>query len=984
MKSTNAAIVLLFLIAISGIMSNLYSQVSISGIVTDANTTESLIGVTIMIEGTQQGTITDINGSFSLFVPGSDAVLVFSYIGYSTLTNKVGDSRTLKIAMSPLVRELGEVVVTAQARGQRRAMYEQVQSNTLMNVVAPDRLQENPDANAVEAIGRLPGISVLRGGGEGNALVIRGLEPRYTNITLGGVQMSGTGGSGETNISGISQYILQGVEVYKSLTPDMEANAVSGSINLRLRETPQGLNYNLMAQGGYNDLNNYYKNYKFQGEVSNRFFNNKFGVFLSLNAESVNRGTQTMSAGYGLAATEVDILLNNVNLNQISTTKLRRNAMVSMDYKLSPFTNLSLYSMYSYAQDKHSRQSKNYSTTGIGNIGYNFHDNPYRNTDIWHSALSGETKFSFLELEYGLAYSASTMNDPDSRSWNYAYQRMPVNVAFTNEIRRQHPADVIGMYADVGDSLHLLRLTSFDVFTGETSDKNLTGYLNAKIPYSIGDFVKGYVKVGGTYRNRTRFQDFNSGGQNIAANQFGPMILADSINWLIRKNDMLLASGMNDYTINDFLNGKYNYGWYFDFDKLNQITDVWSAVSEYYYGQGSGVWMPMFGEKSKIGFSQNISGSMMNDQDIAAHYGAGYLMTEINLGRYAMILPGVRYEKTDATMKGFKAFQPTLPDPIYAPLPGDSTEAVRGDEFWLPMLHLRIKPVSWSYLHFAYTNTLSRPGFNDISPNIYMNTGFSPFTFTATNPDLKAERWENYDLQLTFHGNKVGLVSISGFHKTVRDKMWHRNYQRLRGDPIIDPFPDASLVNVTAWENHQYPIYLSGVELEVQTSFWYMPKPLHYFTLYANYTYTESETQYPLSYLVNIVPPGGGRPVSTRIDTTSVGSMLFQPKHIANLSLGFNREGLNIWLSFQYNGEIFTGKNVRVGELDPLKAHFYRWDLQITQKISGRFKGFEVMANMANLSNFTESSRLRGDPRPTYIESYGLTVDVGVRYRFNN
>lgn len=970
-----------FLIA-GFLIANAHAQIAISGSVTDANTGESLIGVTIMIEGTQQGTITDINGRFTLNVPTRNAVIVCSYIGYSSVRIEVGDTRQFAIDLSPEVSELGEVVVTAQARGQRRAMYEQVQSNTLKNVVAPDRLQENPDANAVEAIGRLPGISVLRSGGEGHALVVRGLEPRYTNVTLGGVQMSGTGGSGETNISGISQYILQGVEVYKALTPDMEANAVGGSINLRLRETPRGLNYHLMAQGGYNNLNNYFGNYKLQGEISNRFLDDKLGVFASVISERVNRGTQTMSANFGLAATEVDILLNSVNLNQISTTKVRHNAMASLDYNLSASTTLFLYSMYSYSQDKHNRQSKNYGTTGIGSIGYGFHDNPYRNTDIWHSALTGETKLGFLELDYGMAYSVSTMNDPDSRDWNLSYRRMPVNASFTNEVRRKHPTEVLRLYDEASDSLHLLTLTGFGIFSGETMDNNLSGYLNAKVPYAIGNFITGYFKLGGTYRDRGRFQDFNSGGQNFAANQFGTILLSDSISWLQRTNNFIMAEGMQDHMIDNFLDGQFNYGWYFNFDRLNEITDFWSRISEHYYNQGSAVWMPMFGEKSKIGYSQNISGSMMNDQDISEQYGAGYLMTEINLGKYAMLLPGVRYERTNASMKGFKAYQPTLPDPIYAPLPGDSTEATRGDEFWLPMVHLRLKPVSWSYLHFAYTNTISRPGFNDISPNIYMNTGFSPFTYVATNPQLKAEQWENYDLQLTFHGNKVGLVSISGFHKTVRDKMWHRNYQRLRGDPIIEPFPDASLVNVNVWENHQYPIYLTGVELEVQTSFWYLPKPFNYFTIYANYTYTKSETQYPLSYLVSAVPPGGGRPVTTRIDTTSIGPMLFQPTHISNISLGFNRNDLNIWLSFQYKGDIFTGKNVRVEELDPLKAHFYQWDLQITHKIPGILKGMEVMANIANLSNFTEMSRLRGDPRPTYIESYGWTMDLGVRYRF--
>jgi TonB-dependent receptor len=392
--------------------------------------------------------------------------------------------------------------------------------------------------------------------------------------------------------------------------------------------------------------------------------------------------------------------------------------------------------------------------------------------------------------------------------------------------------------------------------------------------------------------------------------------------------------------------------------------------------------MPIFGGQEKVGFSQNIAASMINDQNISENYAAGFIMSELHVGKWLMLLPGIRYENTRDTMLGFKAIQPTLPGPIFEPLPGDSTSASRQDEFWLPMMHLRITPSQYFYAHFAYTNTLNRPDFNAISPNVYVNTGFAPFTYVATNPALKSEFWKNYDAQFTLHSNKIGLVSVSGFYKTVKDKIWYRSYKRLKGDPIIDPFPDNALVNVSNYENHQFPIFLKGFEVEVQTGFWYLPKPFKFLTINANYTYTDSETKYPLSKVVNVVPPGGGRPVATRIDSTATGPMLFQPKHIVNLSLGFNRKGLNVWLSFQYNGMIFTGKNFQLDALDPMKEHYYRWDLQIAQKLSKKLTGWEIVANLANLSNFAEVSRLRGDPRPTYMEQFGWTADLGLRYRF--
>ncbi|MDO9152696.1 MAG: hypothetical protein Q7U47_03130, partial [Paludibacter sp.] len=127
---------------------------------------------------------------------------------------------------------------------------------------------------------------------------------------------------------------------------------------------------------------------------------------------------------------------------------------------------------------------------------------------------------------------------------------------------------------------------------------------------------------------------------------------------------------------------------------------------------------------------------------------------------------------------------------------------------------------------------------------------------------------------------------------------------------------------------------------------------------------------------------GGGRPVPTRIDSTATGVMLFQPKHIANFSLGFNKDGLNIWVSYQYNGIIFTGKNYQVDALDPMKEFYNRWDLQVSQKLKGKLKGVQLLLNVANLSDFSETTRYRGDARPINIEKYGWTADLGVRYNF--
>ena len=86
-----------------------------------------------------------------------------------------------------------EVVITMQAKGQRAAINQQLSSNAITNIVSSDKIREVPDVNAAESIGRLPGVSLRRSGGEGNQVVVRGLSPQYTIVEVDGVRLQGVG-----------------------------------------------------------------------------------------------------------------------------------------------------------------------------------------------------------------------------------------------------------------------------------------------------------------------------------------------------------------------------------------------------------------------------------------------------------------------------------------------------------------------------------------------------------------------------------------------------------------------------------------------------------------------------------------------------------------------------------------------------------------------------------------------------------------------
>ena len=74
------------------------------------------------------------------------------------------------------------VVVSAQREGQMAAINQQINSISIKNIVSADKIEELPESNAAEAVGRLPGVSLQREGGEGNKVVIRGLAPKYNKV----------------------------------------------------------------------------------------------------------------------------------------------------------------------------------------------------------------------------------------------------------------------------------------------------------------------------------------------------------------------------------------------------------------------------------------------------------------------------------------------------------------------------------------------------------------------------------------------------------------------------------------------------------------------------------------------------------------------------------------------------------------------------------------------------------------------------------
>ena len=162
---------------------SLYAQErSVSGTITDGEDGSTLPGVNILVKGTTQGTVTDIDGEYRISVPNDETTLVFSSIGYAAQEVQVGSQSVIDITLAPDVAELGEVIVTGYSVDSRR------ETTGSVSTVDAEDLQVVPSGNVEQQLqGRVSGVTVITNGQPGTNSIVRvrgfgalgGNEPLY-------------------------------------------------------------------------------------------------------------------------------------------------------------------------------------------------------------------------------------------------------------------------------------------------------------------------------------------------------------------------------------------------------------------------------------------------------------------------------------------------------------------------------------------------------------------------------------------------------------------------------------------------------------------------------------------------------------------------------------------------------------------------------------------------------------------------------------
>lgn len=160
-----------------------YQKFNVTGLVTDAETGEPLVGVNIVVKGTTLGVITDMDGKYSIDVPDPNATLVISSIGYATAEVSVNNQQTLDVALQPELKNLEEVVVVGYGTQKKETL-----TGAISTIRSKD-ITEVPVANVSNSLaGKLPGVVAVTASGEpgydGTTLRIRGSNTFNDNSVL--------------------------------------------------------------------------------------------------------------------------------------------------------------------------------------------------------------------------------------------------------------------------------------------------------------------------------------------------------------------------------------------------------------------------------------------------------------------------------------------------------------------------------------------------------------------------------------------------------------------------------------------------------------------------------------------------------------------------------------------------------------------------------------------------------------------------------
>jgi hypothetical protein len=866
--------------------------------VTDKVTQKPLANVSIKIRNSAIAAVTDSGGYYYFDkIPAGNITLFVSAENYKQQVlnlviaeNKIAE---LNVALERLKIDLNEVVITAKAnpRSDQQSRLTEKNSIPLLDIASGDLIEHTGSNTAGDVVQHIQGLSVTHTNtGNSDKAIIRGMEAKYSYTLINGFKIpSPDDKSRYISLDLFPAELLQSVQVYKSLTADMEGDAIGGAVNLVMRQPPDEPLLQINLGTGY----------------SGYFFDKQYRTF---NSGVVQDRSPYERFGPSYYATGADFTKDNLSF-----------------YNKQPLPDATFNILF----------GRKFFNNKLGFIAAADYKNIKTGSDGFFIPLNAQPNLNNVPA-FSDFYKQSYYNDKITVSTNeqFVYQPDSTN-KFTLSYFYLNQKDIeTRSMTDTSLALGRSGAGTGRIYLSEGSrvhEQDINN-INLKGNHSYNDLS---VDWAGVYSLADgRYPDWaeltaNTGrlpGVNGTITQL-PLLLAPLNRiWLGNKerdmdvyldlhykpkffNQKLTFSGgglIRDKHRDNFYNS-YTFS-----PTINQpFTNIYQAI-----------WENNNGPQNPLGDVNNP-----NTYTATERINAYYLMADLQTGR-SEFSGGLRLEQTAQNF--ISAIDPNI---TY----GKTVNINYND--WLPDLHWKYTIDDKQQLKASYFKGISRPALYDIT---FATIAYEDYN-VAGNPFLKRTQADNFDLSYLWDKTKNSEFKAGVFYKHIIDA-----YEKtlLNGNDELYPIPQNGL-NYTPAGVLTEQLKNTGNAVNYGAEFFYSYTWLNFVVTF-NYTYTSSNITRMKKFLTRVNPDD---PTSEQVTVTKPeeGPLEGQSKNLANVNLLYkNMPGK--WLaniSF-----IYTGKRIDLVSpwynLDYWQRQNISVNLSAEKRLSGRFK---IKLSAANLFN---------------------------------
>ena len=711
---------------------------NIEGRVTDSQNKVYFEGALVEIKETNQKAVTERDGSFRFRnLKDGEYTLTITYLGTEPTSHKVSVkdgklvSRNFAISSS---EEMEEVVVYGLGASQAASLNRQKNASNLKTIVSSDSVGQFPDQNVAEALQRLPGMFILRDQGEGRFVGIRGIDPNLNNLTINGANIpSPESGVRSVAMDVIPSELIEGLEVSKTVTPDMDADAIGGSIDVKSLSAfdREGRSYSATIQASYNELTED-TSPKLSGSFTDIFTLDggaQLGVATAVSWFQRDFGSQNIETDGGWGDLEVEDFATGEDIEGFGPeeieqrlyqiTRERMGAALNLDLRTSETDKYYFRTLYSDFSDDEFRMRNEYkfedgkvdADTWTNTSGTFYEAEMDRDTkdrleeqQIISIVAGGENQLDQWLVEYSVGYSKSEEKEPGRIDADFKGEGIDIGYVANDKPLLSNSANA--------HDLSNFELDGFETTDGVTEDEEVS----FKLDFSR-DFVwnnnNGEFKFGGKYRSREKFYD------------------ADIV---------IYDGGFNDATA-DMFAGAVDEGRFGPYISR-------SAIRNYFNDNQAN--FDIEADETRL---ESDGASFDSSEDVLA----AYAMVTLDIDQW-QIVTGLRYEGTEFSSRGNKASEDF------------ATEVWAVDKDYshlLPSLNVRYDVSDKLVTRFAYTNTIARPNFGDSAAFQLIEDDDGELKAEAGNPTLDPYESTNFDLSIEYYPGQIGVMSAGLFYKDI-------------------------------------------------------------------------------------------------------------------------------------------------------------------------------------------------------------------------